>query len=250
MPADDHPIDALKHQFELEDSSVSLIPRVVLELISRTPLTWPFDSVVAKLKDRISADSNDRIRIMLETCKEEILKQQCEIDALKMSLSAEESEQRADIARDLISDAARKASNTRAIERVRHIGTILANGTTEAKPTDSDEIEEMMRIAMELNDRDISHLRELVRVEGTLVERSGRIERYTGHTMWEQCYWGTRLDGELDSVFSKLVSYGLVAQIPPPSNLNIMADFQNRYILLKKGLRFVNLVKQKVSTTI
>ena len=34
--------------------------------------------------------------------------------------------------------------------------------------------------------------------------------------------------------FSKLESYGLVSSIPPP-NLNLMAEYQNRYGLLRKG---------------
>jgi hypothetical protein len=61
---------------------------------------------------------------------------------------------------------------------------------------------------------------------------------------WEQGFWGTRIIPEIDSVFSKLESYGLVARIPPPNNLNIMADYQNRYVLLKKGVRFVTLTRE------
>jgi hypothetical protein len=65
--------------------------------------------------------------------------------------------------------------------------------------------------------------------------------------MWEQGPWGTRIDPEIDSVFSKLESYGLVSRIAPPNNLNISADFQNRYVLLAKGLRFVDLVQQRAT---
>jgi hypothetical protein len=119
----------------------------------------------------------------------------------------------------------------------------LANAVTESKQTDADEVEEMMLLAMELSDRDIQLLRELVKVEGPTVEAQGRLQRYDAYTRWEQGSWGTRVDPELDSVFSKLESYGLVSRIPPPNNLNIMADFQNRYVLLRKGLRFVNLIR-------
>ena len=106
-----------------------------------------------------------------------------------------------------------------------------------------------MRIAMSISDGDILHLQELVRVEGQMIERLGRVERYTAYKAWEQCSWGTRIEGELDSVFSKLVSYGLTAQIPPPNNMNIGADFQNRYVLLSKGLRFTNLIRRKASAS-
>lgn len=54
----------------------------------------------------------------------------------------------------------------------------------------------------------------------------------------------------LDSVFSKLESYGLVARIPPPNNLNITADFQNRYARLSKGLRFVELARSSADSDV
>lgn len=61
---------------------------------------------------------------------------------------------------------------------------------------------------------------------------------------WERGPWGNKIDPEIDSIFSKLESYGLVARIPPPNNLNISADFQNRYVLLKKGERFSKLIQE------
>ena len=105
---------------------------------------------------------------------------------------------------------------------------------------DGDGNEELMRIAMELSDRDVYYLGELVKLEGDNVRTSGRLERYNAHTRWERGPWGTRPDGELDSIFSKLESYGLVSRLAPPNNQNIMADFQNRYVLLQKGLRFID----------
>ena len=53
------------------------------------------------------------------------------------------------------------------------------------------------------------------------------------------------MDPELDSTFSKLESFGLVVRLAPPNNLNIMADFQNRYALLRKGLDFAGFVRRK-----
>jgi hypothetical protein len=67
-----------------------------------------------------------------------------------------------------------------------------------------------MRVAMDINDRDILHLRELARIEGPILVRAGRIERCCVYTMWERCTWRTRKESELDSVFRKLVGYGLV----------------------------------------
>ena len=178
---------------------------------------------------------------------DEVRKHEAELGRLQESMSAEETAKREDVLRGLLLDGARKAEATRATERVKRIGMILACSAVEPKPIDADEIEEMMRVAMDLSDRDIEFLRELVRIEGVTVAEQGRVTRYEAHMRWEQGYWGTRVDPEIDSVFSKLESYGLVSRVPPPNNLNIGADFQNRYVLLKKGLRFVSLAKQSAS---
>jgi len=97
---------------------------------------------------------------------------------------------------------------------------------------------------MELSDRDIEFLKELIKIEGAMLQAQDHITRQTAHTKWEHGWWGARIDPEIDSVFSKLESFGLVARLAPPNNLNITADFQNRYVLLKKGLRFSTLVQE------
>jgi chemotaxis protein histidine kinase CheA len=239
----DDPIRALGQQFETEDLASSPVTKKVLHLVSLFPLVWPFNKLAEALKGRLAADALERIRLMLETCANEISKHTKQLEQFRKTIGEQQAQAREEVARQLLLDAARKAENTRAKDRVKRIGLILANAVTEPKQTDADEIEEMMRVATELSDRDIQLLRELVRVEGPTVQAQGRLERYDVYTRWEQGSWGTRVDPELDSVFSKLESYGLVSRIPPPNNLNIMADFQNRYVLLRKGLRFVNLIR-------
>ena len=171
-----------------------------------------------------------------------------EVEDLRNRNSPMEFRVRTEAASRLLLDASRKAMATRAIERVKRIAIILANGIVDPRPIDEDEVEEMMRIATELTDQDVSFLRELVLIEGNLVRLNGRIERYTAHTQWERGPWGTKIDSQIDSVFSKLESYGLVSRIPPPNNLNIGADFQSRYVLLAKGLRFTDAIQQRDSS--
>jgi len=141
-------------------------------------------------------------------------------------------------------DALRRAANTRAKERIKRIGLILANAFTQVKHANDDETEEMMRVATELSDSDVEHLKELVRIEGTMLEGKHHIPRYDAYVKWEHGRWGNSVDPSIDSAFSKLESYGLVARIPPASNLNTIADFQNRYVLLPKGLHLVNLIRE------
>lgn len=158
--------------------------------------------------------------------------------------TAAEMETREDVSRELLLEAARRAESTRAKERVERIGLILANAVVEPKSIDADEIEEMMRVAAELSDRDVEFLRELIKIEGSFLQSVNHIPRYDAYVWWEQGFWGDRIDPEIDSVFSKLESYGLVSRLAPPNTLTVLADFQNRYVLLKKGVRFVSLIRE------
>ena len=248
MPIDDNPIDALKHRFEMEDLSTSPITGRVLQIASSLPLISPLDKVIEWLKTHLSADAAERDRLMLETVAAEVVRHGEELEQTKKILTDQASRMSEEVLGPLLVDAARKAENTRSKERVRRIGLVLANAMIETGPADADEIEELMRVATELSDRDVELLRELVRIEGAVVQAQGRIPRYDAHMLWEQGWWGTRVLPELDSVFSKLESYGLVSRIAPPNNQNIMADFQNRYVLLAKGERFVALIKSRAAT--
>lgn len=245
MPIDDA-VRALKQQFELEDLSKSPVSERLAGVASALPLPYPFDKLAESIKGRLTSDALERIELTLQACIDEAQRQAERIGNLQSKMDEQQAETRRDVLTELVLDAARKAENTRSKERVKRIGTILASAAFETKPTDADEIEEMMRVATELGDRDVELLRELVRIEGEAVLTKGRIERYDAYTRWERGHWGTRLDPELDSIFSKLESYGLVSRLAPPNNLNVMADVQNRYVLLQKGARFVQLI-QKLS---
>jgi hypothetical protein len=242
MPIDDA-TRALKQLFELEDLSKSPVSERLAAVVSALPLPYPFDKLAESIKGRLTSDAVQRIKLMLEACIEETNRQAERVGNLQAKMDEQEAQIRSDVLTELVMDAARKAENTRSKERVKRIGRILANAAFETKPTDADEVEEMMRVAMELGDREVKLLRALVKIEGESVLTKGRIERYDAYTRWEKGPWGNRLDPELDSVFSKLESYGLVSRIAPPNNLNVMADVQNRYVLLWKGARFAQLIR-------
>jgi hypothetical protein len=244
MAIDDHPFDALDQRFQAEDAFVSPVNRKILSIASSLPLPWPLDKAVAKTRENLGADSTERINLMLQTLKDEVRKRENAIRSLRESLRSQDEERRTETLKELLLDGARKAESTRDQERVKRVGLILANALVEPKPPDADETEEMMRVATDLSDREIEYLRELIRIEGRMLETQDHIPRYSAHSIWEQGFWGSSVNPETDSVFSKLESYGLVARVAPPNNLNIHADFQNLYVLLKKGLRFANLIWQ------
>jgi hypothetical protein len=240
----DNPIDALKQQFEMEDLSVSPVTKGLLRVATLLPLGWPINKAIELLTGNLAAQSLERYRLLLETCCEENGRQQNEIAKLRETLTPEQLQARAKVAVELLLDAARKAESTRARDRVKRIGLIFANAIVEPGPVEADEVEEMMRVAMELGDHDIKLLAKLVRIEGPMLETRDHIPRYDAYLKWEDGSWGNHILPEVESGFSKLESYGLVSRLAPPNNLNITADFQHRYVLLKKGMRFVTLIRE------
>jgi hypothetical protein len=243
MPADDLPYDALRKHYELEDASVSRVNRILFKWLAKVPTPAPFDKLFRAIKERHSEESMERVLLLLETVMDELRRVTGMTEKMYAAMPPEEVETRADAVLELLLDGARKAEETRAQDRVRRIGMILAGTVAAPGSIDADNVEEMMRVAMNLSDQDVHYLKELVRIMGNMVATRGRIERQSAHTIWESGSWGARIDPNLDSAFSKLESYGLVSRIPPPNNLNITADFQNRYALLKKGLQFTEMIK-------
>jgi hypothetical protein len=247
MPIDENPISALKHQFEMEDLASSPVTAKVLQVVSKLKVLPPVLShLVDWLRGHMAAEAAERDRLMMETISEEVLRHAEELDRTKSVLADQALRMSEEILGPLLIDAFRKAENTRGKDRIRRIGLIFANAVIGTATKDSDEIEEMMRVAMELSDTDVRFLAELVKVEGYLLETElKRIPRHAAHMKWAEGPWGERVDPELDSVFNKLESFGLVSRIAPPNNFNIQADYQNRFVLLPKGARFISLIKSR-----
>jgi hypothetical protein len=246
MAIDDNPIEALRKQFDLEDSAKSPVTagivKAATELVKFGKVPVPLNAIIQRVAQLISNDSNERIKIMLETVADQVLKHDKEIREIQESQTVERARAKVEQVARLVIDGARRASVTRSVERVKRLGIILSQSIVDPTPVDEDEIEEMMRIATELADEDVKYLRELVTVHGRFVAENRHMERYTAYNEWERGPWGTRVDPKIDSVFNKLESYGLVSAIAPNNTLNISADIQTRYALLPKGLRFANLI--------
>ncbi|HEV2136461.1 MAG TPA: hypothetical protein VGR47_19715 [Terracidiphilus sp.] len=244
----DDPIEALGKLLELENASNSDISRAMLTALELSPLPWPLSAAVSGLGTLIDNDRYDRLKIYVQTVATvmKALQKQYEQQHQQVNRRLDELEaaQRAASTLRLLTEGARRVSSTRSATRVERIGIILARGVMEEKTPDEDEIEEMMRTARELTELEIDYLRELVRIYGEVVKQKGRVDRYTAYQFWVKGRWGDRTNPEIDSACSKLESFGLVASIPGNNTLNVMADIQNRYVLLLKGLRFAELISE------
>jgi hypothetical protein len=243
----DDPIKALQQQFENEErSSDPVLPRVA-KLISALPSSSPVGQVVRGLSDallgHLQADRIEKMDLLINTIIDEFRRLEKRLD----EMAEQSSVMKARFERwvPLVVDGLNRAERTRAEDRIVRIGLILTNSFVDSSPIESDKIEEMMRIAMELSDRDIQFLKALVTLQGGIVETQGRIDRFNAWMSWPKGPWGERVDGEIDTVFGKLESFGLAVRLAPPNNLTINADFQNRYALLREGLDFARFAQQK-----
>jgi hypothetical protein len=245
---DDSPVKRLQHQFEMEDLATSPVTEAIVKIVEKLPLPDILKKGADFLAGHLNKQSEERRNLLLQTVADETVKYGAELDRLKKSVDENSERTKPEVMAELLMDATRKAQNTRAKDRVQRIALILFNALVEPKVADADEVEEMMRVATEVSDRDMLFLRELVKIEGNQLAARDHIPRYDAHGAWINGFWGDRVVPEVDSVFQKLESYGLVTRIAPPNNQNIMADIQNRYALLPKGLRFVNLIKSRASS--
>jgi hypothetical protein len=147
----------------------------------------------------------------------------------------------------LFVDADRKARQTRTREKVSRLARILCNAAEADPPPHAEVVEEMLRLAMYVNDFDIAVLREAARVQRQLVENRHEMpSQHEAITSWERGEWRKLglTDDEFDSSSCKLQSLGLLMRLQQPNNKNALAPVSNRYLLLRSGLRFVTAVRE------
>jgi hypothetical protein len=161
MPIDD-PIDAIQKQLELEEASSSLISKRVIEALEASLKGWFLDAIIHALAEAGRADDCHKTKVLIDTLVCEVQRLNREVESLRNKLSPLNFKIHTETASRLLLDALRKAMLTRAIERVKRIAVILANGITNPDPINEDVIEEMMQVATELSDEDVAYLRELV----------------------------------------------------------------------------------------
>jgi hypothetical protein len=236
----DDPVTALKKRFEFEDASAVPFVQLLLSLLSTVAGELP----IGLLETLRAKDEQHRITVMLDTLSEEIRRLNANVNTILDGRSPDEQERTARVVVGLVTDGIRKASATRSEERVKRIATILAHGLAALKTEEADEIDEMMRIAMELTERDVDYLRQLVHMEGSIVRTDGRINRYEAYQRWESSDLKRVNSPDVEGTYAKLESYGLVWRLPSQNNMNVMADIMNQYGLLAKGLRFVDLISR------
>ncbi|MGD0304669.1 MAG: hypothetical protein ABSC71_07560, partial [Candidatus Acidiferrales bacterium] len=174
----DDPISAVEKQLELETLSSDPILAKIAELAATLPLPPPIGQAARKILGRLAADRIEKIELTLAVIKDELRRHQREL----LNLAADTDRTAEWFA--LVQDGLKKAEETRAKSRVTRIGRILAKSLTATPRPSADDVEEMMRCATQLSDREVELLGELVSFEGEVVKQMGRIARYDAWQRW------------------------------------------------------------------
>ena len=118
-------------------------------------------------------------------------------------------------------------------------------------PPRANEIEEMQRLAMYLDDIDMVVLREAFRVQSPLVERQREMPTlHQAVSSWKTGEWRNLglTEEEIDSSCGKLQSLGMLLRLQQPNNVNAHAAVSNAYLLLRQGFRFVTAANDSSQT--
>jgi hypothetical protein len=143
----------------------------------------------------------------------------------------------------LLIDGDDKARATRAKERVGRIAQILSNSAHSGPTMSADHVEEMMRVAMALSDREVTILRTIDAVQSSQLN-DGRVTRMQAIQCWNLSSMKAKglTSGEVESACSKLQSFGLLRPAED-RRANNLADQPIAYGLLQKGHDFVVYIK-------
>ncbi len=259
----DDPLDAAESQIAAEERTDSALAKYAPELadiakavpveLLPTGLSGAIPllrSLTAALGWRVRKREEGRRRYMADTLKDELRRVRGRLEQL-------DDEYRRFVQGefwDLVLDGLQKAERTRSLSRITRIARILANATADRPLKTGDQTEELMRVAMDLDDDDIRVLAEIVRGQrGSLDEASGRVNQEAANNYWrsgiaEQLTDGktpaARLgmsDGEIQSHCAKLQAYGLIVQAPR-NDMKLPLGIIP-YSVLRRAVEFVEAIR-------
>ncbi|SRR5258708_6605016 len=247
MPADD-PVSALQSLNESDERQRSPVRRLakpfieIIKLFSPAGITLCGISTVLDWLDRQAAEN---LSELVQVLADELKYRGTQIERLMK----EREEHRNFVAENLpglVLDGMRRAEGVRAKDRIKRLARILVHAAEVGPRDSSDYAEEMLRIATELEERDVLVLREIVRVQGTMIQKDvGRVKHYDAYSVCRQILGSLKevgfLQGQVDSICAKLESFGLVSRTE--RSVNAIADDPTPYALLQKGLDFVDYIK-------
>lgn len=148
----------------------------------------------------------------------------------------------------LVLDAERKARQTRTKGRVLRLAVIVSNAAKDDPPSSPDQVEDMLRIAMEVDDIDVVVLNEAVRVQGHLTQ-GARPSRHAVREAWRKAQWRDLgiAATQLDAITGKLQSLSMLWRLEQPSNHNENAPMTSDFLVLQRGFDFIAALKERAT---
>jgi hypothetical protein len=160
------------------------------------------------------------------------------------ALASEEKEFRDIHLGPLILDAIRRAEGVRAKDRIERIAKILAYATDHGSGVPPDNTEELIRIAVDLSDRDVLLLREIYAAQVHLVT-TGVVPGDQVNDVWRN--QPPRVTGigesEIQSICAKLQSFGLIVRVER-NNFKVAIGIVP-YALVPKGKDFIEFLRER-----
>lgn len=252
MPVDD-PISSLQalHESDVRRAISNLAVRQaflqIVKLFSPSGSDLLLEGTSAAL-DWLHRQSAENLSELVKLLAEELKYRGAQIERLIQTSEAHR-EFAAEDLRGLVLEAMRRSEGLRDRDRIQRLARILVRASELGRRDLADYAEEMLRIATNLNARDVFVLREIVRVQGSRIQKDiGRVKHYEAYSVVRDIAGTLKqagfLQGEVDSISAKLESFGLVSRTE--RNISLLGDDPTPYALLQRGLDFMDYIKSAV----
>jgi hypothetical protein len=258
MMASDDPleqIEALIASDERQRSPVLPIATSLLKLFNSVPvlreMMGSITQPLAVVADLLQSWRQANVSLLLDTVADQVKRLNRDV----ASLSAEHRKFIGEEWVKLVIDGMAKAQQTRAKERIVRMGKALVHAFNEGDKQSPDLTEEILRVAMSLDDDDVRVLAWLCDgMKGKFIASSGRVDHESVNTFWGRIGTDGRSPsggepatpvgpsiGDTMSACAKLQSFGLVVQVH--QNPSKVSPATLPFGPLKKGYDFLKYVR-------
>jgi len=253
----DKPLDAIKTTFEAEERASSPLARYISpasEVLGLIPgLNLGVAAVAKAASIFMEKQSKDRFEAMLSVLEDEMERVNAKLaDIGKMDQDREKFQQEFP---NLVLDGLRKAEQTRGKDRVQRLGHVLGHAYQEGPRRPLDLAEELMRVAMSLDEQDILVLSWLCNgLRQYYSTVTGQVDHEHTNSFWGQVDQQGRThtqgmpivpqgmaNGDVMSCCAKLQGFGLVVQVR--QNSSKVAPSTLPYAPLKRGYEFLEYIQ-------
>jgi len=156
---------------------------------------------------------------------------------------------------DLLLDALRRAETVRDTKRVQRLARVLANAAQAVPQKGADHAEEMMRVSLELSEREVAALKIIASHQGRIGLPAGELRPVRGPDLqrWYSVNWNAFdfSPHEVESTCGKLYGLGLLAPLQlfnyNPPGVTITQPL-TPYELVQKGRDLLAYLKSNVPT--